>query len=46
MQYERKPDSRPRELAEEEINELAKKLEEMTLAASQEYRLIAKMLKR
>ena len=45
MQYERKPDSRPRELAEEEINKMAKKLEEMILAASQEYRLTAKMLK-
>ena len=35
MQYEKKPDGRPREFAEEEIDKMAKKLEAMILAASQ-----------
>ena len=44
MQYEKKPDGRPREFAEEEIDKMAKKLEAIILAASQEYRVTAKML--
>ena len=46
MQYGKKPNGRPREFAEEEIDKMAKKLEEMILAASHEYRVSAKMLER
>ena len=46
MQYARKLDGRPCEFADEEIDKMAKKLEEMILAASQEYRVTAQRLEK
>ena len=46
MQYARKPDGRPCEFADEEIDKMAKKLEEMILVASQEYRVTAQRLEK
>ena len=43
MQRERKPDGRPRAFTEEQIDRMVKKLEEMILAANQEYRVTAQM---